>query len=139
HRPLWVGTDNLHVRILRLEVAGDAGDRATRADAGDEVGDAARRLAPDLGIGAAFVGDRVLGVVVLAGLKGAGDLARQPVGHRVVRVGVLGRDSRRTDDDLRSVRAQQTDLLLAHLVGHDEDAPVAAAGGDDGETHARVA
>ena len=84
----------------------------------------------------------LLGVVrvgVLIGPEGVRRLARQPVGDRVVRVGVLGRHGRRTHHDLGAVGAEQRDLLGAHLVGHDEDALVAALRGDDGESDAGVA
>ena len=48
-------------------------------------------------------------------------------------------DGRRRDHDLGAVRAEHRDLLLAHLVGHDEDAAVALAGRRDGEADAGVA
>jgi hypothetical protein len=52
---------------------------------------------------------------------------------------MLGRHGRRAHHDLGAVRAQQRDLLLAHLVAHDEDAAVPALGGDDGKADAGVA
>jgi hypothetical protein len=48
-------------------------------------------------------------------------------------------DGRRRDHDLGAVRAQHRDLLLAHLVRHDEDAAVALSRGRDGEADAGVA
>ncbi len=51
HRALRVGGDDLDRRVLLLEVARRAGERAARAGAGDEVGDAPGRLAPQLGSG----------------------------------------------------------------------------------------
>ena len=48
HRTRRVGADDLDVRVLRLQVARDSGDRAAGADAGDEVGDLAVGLPPDL-------------------------------------------------------------------------------------------
>ena len=46
---------------------------------------------------------------------------------------MLRRDRRRADDDLGAVRAQQVDLLLAHLVRHHEHAAVFPARGHDGK------
>ncbi len=44
---------------------------------------------------------------------------------------MVGRDRGRAHHDLCPVSAEQCDLLRSHLVGHDEDAPVAPAGGHD--------
>ena len=52
---------------------------------------------------------------------------------------MLGRHRGGAHHDLGAVRAEQRDLLLAHLVGHHEDAVVAALRGDDGEPDAGVA
>jgi hypothetical protein len=48
-------------------------------------------------------------------------------------------DRGRRDHDLRAVGAQHRDLLLAHLVRHDEDTAVALARRGDGEADAGVA
>ncbi len=139
HRALGVGADDLHVGVGGLQRPADPGDRAPGADAGDEVGDPALGLAPDLRSGGRHVGRRVGGVVVLVGLEGAGDLPHQAVRHRVVRVGVLGGHRRGADDDLGAVGPEQGDLLRGDLVRHDERAAVATAGGDDRQPDARVA
>ena len=73
------------------EVPADAGDRAAGPDAGDEVGHPALGLLPDLGAGGPLVGGRVLLVPVLVGLEGAGDVAREARGDRVVGLRRLGR------------------------------------------------
>ena len=138
HRPGRVGADDLDVGVLLLEVAADAADRAAGADAAHEVGDLPVGLLPDLGTGRLVVGARVVRVGVLVGLPRAG-LGGQPVGHVVVGVGVLGRDRGRADDDLGAVRLQHVALVLADLVGADEDALVALGLRDHGEAHAGVA
>src|SRR5690606_13558944 len=107
-----------------LEVAADAADRAAGADARHEVGDAAVGLLPDLRAGGQVVAVGVLRVGVLVGLPGAGDLAGQPVGDGVVGVGMVGRDGRGADHDLRAVGPQYRDLVLCHLVRHHEQAAV---------------
>ena len=139
HRAFGVGADDLHARVLRLEVAADAGDRAARAESRDEVGDPAGGLAPDLGPGRVDVRLRVRGVRVLVRTERAGDLADEPLGRRVVRLRILGRDRDRAHHDLGAVRAQERDLLGRDLVGHDEHALVAALRGDDGEPDTGVA
>ena len=122
-----------------LQVAADAGDRPAGADAGDEVGDPARGLAPDLRAGGVVVGLRVGRVAVLVGLEGAGDLLGQAVGDAVVGLRGLGVDVGRRDHDLGAQRAQQVDLLARHLVGHDRDDAVALQPGGDREAGAGVA
>src|SRR5207249_1860469 len=80
HRPLRVGADHLHGRVLRLEVPRHTRDGAAGADPGNEMRDPARGLPPDLGARRALVRERVLGVVILARLERAGDLGREARG-----------------------------------------------------------
>ena len=120
-RALRVGADDLQVRDALLEVAPGAGDRAAGADADDQVRETPAGLLVELGAGRLVVGLRVGRVEVLVGLEGARDLRGQALGHGVVGLGRVGRDGGRRDDDLGPVGAQQVDLLLGHLVGHDRD------------------
>ena len=122
-----------------LQVAAGAGDGAAGAHAGDEMRDPAVGVGPDLRPGGLVVARRVLRVRVLVGLPGARGLRDQPVGHRVVGVGVLRRDRGRADHHLGPVGAQHVLLVLADLVRADEDAAVAALLGDQGEADAGVA
>ena len=138
-RAFGVGTDDEHVGVLLLEVARSAGDRPARPDGDDERVDLAPGLLPDLRTGGLVVRPGVELVRVLVGLVRTRDLLGEPVGHRVVALRRLWRDRVRADDDLGSVRPQQRDLLLAHLVGHDEDAAVALQRGGDREAGAGVA
>ena len=139
-RALGVGAhdDGLARRGI-LQKTARAADRAARADAGDEVGDAPVGVAPDLGPGRLVVRARTVRVRELVGLERAGDLAREPVRHAVVRVGVVGRHVRGHLDDLGAVRAEHRRLLSRELVGHDEDHAVPALQGDQGEPDAGVA
>ena len=139
HRARRVGADNLHGRAASLQERPDAGDRPARADARDEMRDAAARLLPDPRAGRVFVRERVGGVRVLIGPERTRRLAHQSLGRRVVRARVLGRYRRRAHDDFCPVGTQQRDLLVAHLVAHHENAAVAALGGDDRQARARVA
>ncbi len=138
HGALGVGPDGADRGVLLLEVAPDPGDGAARADPADEVRDPAPRLGPDLRAGGLVLGPRVVGVVVLVRLPGAGDLAREPIGHGVVRVRMARVDRRRAHDHLGAVGPQLSDLVGRHLVGAHEDARVAAASRHDGEPDARV-
>ena len=79
-----VGADDLDRRVHLLEVAPGAGDRAARADAGDEVRDLPGGLLPQLRAGRRVVRGRVGLVEVLVGLERAGDLLGEPVGDAVV-------------------------------------------------------
>ncbi len=139
HAALRIRADHDDVGSLRLEVAGRAGDGAAGPDAGDEMGHSPVGLVPDLGAGRPLVGVRVLLVPVLVGLEGAGDVAGESGGHRVVALRRFRGDVGRAEDDLGSVGAKELLLLGRLLVGHDEDAAVTLQGGRDGEAVAGVA
>src|SRR6185312_13813547 len=114
-------------------------DRSAGADAGDEVGDLAVGVGPDLRAGSRVVAGRAFRVGVLVGLPRAGDLGDEPIGDAVVAVRMLGGDGGRADDDLGAVGNQHVALVLADLVGADEHALVAAVLGDEGQPDAGVA
>src|SRR6202044_911407 len=107
HRPLRVGTDDLHPPFGHiLEIAAPARDRPAGTDPGDEVGDLAVGVGPDLRAGGFVVAGRALRVGVLIGFPGAVDLANQPVGDAVVTAGVFRWHRRRAHHDLGAVGAQ---------------------------------
>src|SRR5262249_33651226 len=64
-RAFGVGADDQDVRLVLLEVAADAGDRAARPDGDDDRVDLATRLLPDLGARALVVRLRIRHVRVL--------------------------------------------------------------------------
>src|SRR5439155_8814437 len=111
HAALGVGADHLDVRLALLEVAGDAGDGAAGADAGDEGRDLAVGLVPDLRAGRAVVDLRVGEVGELVGPPRPWDLAGQAVGDAVVAVRRVRRHGGGGDDDLGAVGLEQGDLL----------------------------
>jgi hypothetical protein len=78
-------------------------------------------------------------VVELVGEHRVRRLARDALGRLDVVVGVVGRHGRGRDDHLGAERLEQAHLLLAHLVGHGEDALVAPHRRGDGEPDAGVA
>ena len=112
--------------LRSFRITRGAGDRAAGADAGDEVRDRSARLFPDLRPGRVVVRFGIELVVKLIRLEGAGNLGRETIGDAVVRFGRVGRHVRRRDHDVGAVGAQQIDLFLRHLVGHHENAAVAA-------------
>ena len=138
-RPLRVGADHANRGVLLLQVLADPGDRAAGADAGDERGDPAVGLPPDLRARRPVVGLGVARVEVLVRLKSPGNLPGQAVGDRVIRLRGLTLDVGGADHHLGAVRAQQADLLRRHLVGHDEDHLVALDRRGHGEPVAGVA
>ena len=112
--------------VLRLQVLADAGDRAAGADAGHEVGDPAgglRARSPARCCGRATRGSPGCGTGWAGRRRGSPRSGGWP---RSSRSPGGRRHRRRADDHLGAVGPQQLDLLLAHLVGHDEDAAVAA-------------
>ncbi len=78
-------------------------------------------------------------IVKLIRLERAGNLRREPVGDAVIRFGRVRRDVGGRDDDVGPVGAQQVDLFPRHLVGHHEDAAIAANRGGHGQAGARIA
>ncbi len=133
HRALRVGPHDLDGRVLALQVTADPADRAPRADAGDQMGDAARRLAPDLRPGRQLVGPGIVRVGVLVGHERPRRGLHQAPGDRVVRVRMGGLDGRGAHHHFGTVRPQERHLLVGDLVRHGEHAAVAAPGGHDGE------
>ena len=126
------------VGLLLAQVARHAGDRPARPDAHDEVREPPARLAPQLRPGRLVVRLRVGRVGVLVGLERPGDLLREPVGDAVVGLRRVGRHVGGSDHHLGAVRAQEVDLLLAHLVRHHRDHAVALQARGDGEPGAGV-
>ena len=119
-----------------LEHLAHAGDGAAGADAGHQDVHLAVRVAPDLFGGGPAVDLRVGGVLEL-------------LGHEVLRVGG-GQLFRLADgaahafgaggqDQFGAVGTQQHAPLLCSSFGHDQDAGVAAGGGDHGQGDAGVA
>lgn len=139
-RALGVGThdDDLACRGILQEPSG-AGDGAARADPCEEMRDPSVGVAPDLGPRGLVMRAGTVRVRELVRLVRARDLSCEPVGHRVVRVEMLGRHVRRHLDDLGTVGAQHRGLLAGELVGHDEDHPIPPLQGDQSETDTRVA
>jgi len=138
-RALGVGPHDQQVGVPLLEVAGGPRDRAPGPHPGHQDVDLPLRLLPDLRPRRLVVGPGVLLVGVLVRLERPRDLLGEAVGHPVVALGVLRRDGRGADHDLRPVGPEQRDLLLAHLVRHDEDAPVALDRRGDRQAVAGVA
>ena len=139
-RALGIDPHDPHRGLSLLEVAADAGDRPSGPDRDDDRVDLTTvRLLPDLRRSRLVVSLRVRGIRVLVGLEPAWDLFGEPVGDRVVALGRARLDGGRGDHDLGPIRAEHRDLLLAHLVRHDEDAAIATKRGGDREADTGVA
>ena len=125
---------------LLLEVAADAGDRPPGPHRDhDRLDLAAVSLLPELRARRLVVRLGVRRVRVLVGLEAARDLLGEAVGHGVVALGRVRVDRGRRDHDLGAVGPEHRDLLLAHLVRHDEDAAVPAQRRRDREPGTGVA
>ena len=138
-RALGIDADDLHLGLALVEPAADAGDRAAGADGDDDRVELAAGLLPDLRRRDVVVRLRVRHVRVLVGLEPARDLLGEARRDGVVALRRVVVDRGRRDHDLGAVRAQHRDLLLAHLVRHDEDEAVALVRGRDREPDAGVA
>src|ERR1043166_5248720 len=69
NRAVRIGSDDANPRILFLEKATGAGDRAARAETGDEVRYPAFSLAPQLGTGSAIMRCWICLSRILIGIK----------------------------------------------------------------------
>ena len=114
-------------------------DRPAGARSRHQMGDPPPGLLPDLGSRGGVVRLGIDLVVELIGQDGARRVLGDLLGLHHVVVGMIRRDRRRRDDDLRAVRLEQADLLLRHLVGHGEHAAVALERRRDGQAHAGIA
>ena len=79
------------------------------------------------------------GLAYWLGWNAPGVAAGDPVGHRVIRVGVLWSDRSRTNHDFRPEGPQELALLFGDLIGHGEDALVAPLRRNHGQSDAGVA
>src|SRR5262245_51727737 len=134
-----LGLDGIeaHARVALTQVAPDARERAAAALRGDERADDTAALLPDLGSGGAIVGFDVVGVV---------ELPRHPVPRRIAGADLLEAPQRQIDvalaprreDQVSAVRAHDLLALVTHSFGHDDRAPVALNGRDEGAGDAGV-
>ena len=97
------------------------------------------RLFPDLRCGRLLVRLRVGRVAELVDEMAAGDLARQAFGDVAVILGMALADVRAGHHHVRPHRLQVKDLLLAHLVGDDQQQPIALLCRDQRQPQAGVA
>ena len=125
-RAFGIGADDVDRRILLFEKASRARDRSAGSDACDEMRDRSAGLLPNLGTGRMVVRVGIEMIVKLIGLKCARDLRREAVGDAVIRFRRIGRNVGRRDYDVGAIGAQQVDLFSRHLVGHHQDAAIAA-------------
>src|SRR5205807_2035172 len=109
----------------RLQVLRDPCEGAAGAGGGDEGIDAPVGLLPDLGSRGARVGVAVCGVVELVGPDGVGERGGEPLRDVLVLVGIAVGNHRYLMDFGTEHREQRV-LLRRLVVGHDDDAAVAA-------------
>jgi len=135
-RRVGLDGEELHVRVLLLEVLARAGDRAARADACDERGNFAVCALPDLGTGGAVVEVGVRGVLELLEDHRAGRRVAKfaRLGDRALHAGRAGRQ-----DDFRTVCGRELAALDRHRLGHGEDEVISLHRAHEREAHAGVA
>ena len=128
--------DDLHIRVLRLQVFPGAGDRAAGTDARDEDIHITVGVLPDLGTGGQLVRLRVGRVDELSRNEAVRDLTRQ-----FFRSGDGALHALRSfgQDELRTVCLHELSALDAHRLRHGDDDPVASGRRDRRQTDARVA
>src|SRR5204863_2517309 len=86
-RAFWVRADDQDLGPVLLEVTADARDRPAGSDRDDDCVDLPAGLLEDLWSRMQVVRLGVRHVRVLVRLESAGDLFREPVGNRVIRLG----------------------------------------------------
>ena len=134
-----IGEHEAELRLHGPEVAREPGDRAGRADAADDRVDVVSRLGPDLRAGGPLVRQRIGGVVELVGEERARDVAGEPRRQVLVVRGMALADIGAGHVHLGAERLQVQHLLGRHLVGHDQDDPIALGPRHQGQAEAGVA
>ena len=134
-----IGQHHVQARPDLGEEARQAGDRAAGADAADQRVDPVADLLPDLRTGGGLVRERVVGVVELVGVPGAGEVPDQARGAVLVVVGVALADVGAGDVHLGAERLELQHLLGRHLVRHDQHDPVALRPRDQREPEPGIA
>ena len=132
---LRLRADDHDRRILLLQKARHAHDRAGRAHRRDEVRDRPAGVAPDLGTRSAVVRERIVGIRELVE-----DDALALVAHLLREVArVLHAAGLRRQHELGAVRAHRLPTLERQVVRHHEDHPVALHRRDHRQRDAGVA
>ena len=128
--------DGAEIGLLRAKIAGRAGDRAARADAGHEDIDLASGVFPNLRAGGPLMDVGIGRIVELLRNPGIGRRVGQllGLGNRALHA-VLGR----SEHQVGAQAAEQRPPLDAHRLGHGERQRVAFRRGDEGQGNARVA
>jgi hypothetical protein len=134
-----IHADNLDVGIFFFQVAADAGNRAARAHPADEVRDFSLGVLPDFRAGGAVMRLGIHRVLVLIGIEGIGNFAREFGGDGIVAARIFRLDGGGADNDFCAECFQQIDFFARLLVGDGEDDFVAAHAGHQREAHAGVA
>ena len=117
--------DDLALGIALLEKLSNATHRAARADARNEGIDLAFHLRPNLGRGRVVVSLRVRLVGELAGVERVGIILGDFLGDILVVLRMTLGNIAAREHDLGAHRAQMRDLLIAHLVGHNDSQAIA--------------
>src|SRR5579883_2960728 len=120
------------------EEAAEPGQRAARADAADDGVEIMAHLLPDLGSGRRLMRQGIGRVGELIDIERP-HLAREPLRHVLVVVGMALADIRARDANIGAQRLQMQDFLLAHLVGNDEDQAIAFLRRDERQAEAGIA
>ena len=85
------------------------------------------------------MGFGIHGIVILIGIIGIGNFAREFFRDGVVAARIFGLDGGGADDDFGAERLQQIDFFLGLLVGDGENHFVTANRGDERQAHAGIA
>ena len=127
------------VGIFLFQILAHAADGAAGAHAANEVGDFAFAVFPDFRAGGLVMGFRIHRIVVLVGIEGIGNFARQFFGDGIIAARIVGLDGGGADDDFGAERFEQVDFFLGLLVRDGENHFVAAHRGDERQSHAGIA
>ena len=138
-RPFGVGEHHLRFRRLRGHEPADPGDRAAGADAADNGIHIACHLRENLWASAGLVRLRIGRIAELVGPPGAGNFPDQARRNLLVVIGMALVDVGPGQADVGAQGFQVENLLLAHLVRHNQDAAVASEDADQGEAEPGVA
>ncbi len=138
-RAFGIHADDLDVGTLFFQEFANPADGAARTHAADKMRDFAFRVFPNLGAGGLVVRFWIGGIVVLIGIEGVGDFARQLFRHAVVAAGIFRLDGGGANNHFGAQCLKQVYFFFRLLIGGCEHALVAAHGRDQRQSHAGVA
>ena len=138
YRTVSIDAHRHHIRIVFLQVLGNAAHRPARANAGDIMSNLSICIPPYLRAGGLIVRYRIRQVVVLVRIIGIFGFPSDPLGHRIIGARVLGRDRSRAHNDFGTDSTQNINLFPGLLVSQGKNTTITLGNRSKRQPHAGI-